>query len=97
MAFDSSQLALVQHVNGFNYFRYDTLDSHADVDTDGYFDNADDNQNIKAGDIMDVVVWSTAIRLPGTISTYGRHIVIDVTADSVNLSNVTVGVVTDGD
>ncbi|MCK5609075.1 hypothetical protein KAR91_44785 [Candidatus Pacearchaeota archaeon] len=96
MAFDTSQLALIQHVNGFNHYRYDTLDAHAAVDTDGYFDNGDDDQNIGVGDIIDVVVWATAIRT-GTISTYGRHIVMIVTAGSVDTSDVTVGTVTNTD
>lgn len=97
MAFNSADLVLVSSVNGFSLYRYDTLDTHATVDTAGYFNNSDDTQNISVGDLIDVVVWGTAIRT-GTISTYGRHIVNQVTAAGiVDLSNVTVGVVTDTD
>ncbi len=75
----------------------DTLDTHADIDTSGYFNNADDEINLAVGDIVDAVVWSTAIRT-GTISTYGRHIVNDVTvAGVIDTSDATVGVVTDTD
>ena len=41
MAADASELSLQGHANGYNYYRYDTMDAHADVDTDGYFSNAD--------------------------------------------------------
>ncbi len=97
MAVDATELALQGHANGYNYYRYDTMDAHATIDTDGYFNNTDDALNLSAGDIIDVVVWATAIRT-GTVSTYGRHIVIDVDADgTVNTSDVTVGTVTDSD
>ena len=97
MAFDNSQLVLNGVGNGFKTYRYDTEDAHATVDGDGYFNNADDTVNFAVGDLIDVVVWATAIRT-GTISTYGRHIVLSVSAAGVvDISNVTVGVVTDSD
>lgn len=97
MALDKSNLALMSHGNGFARYRYDTLDTHATVDTAGYFNNSDDELNLAVGDIIDVVVWATAVR-SGTISTYGPHIVNEVTAAGVvDVSNVTVGVVTDTD
>ena len=97
MAFNSADLVLVSSVNGFALYRYDTLDTHATVDTNGYFNNSDDDQNLAVGDLIDVVVWGTAIR-SGTISTYGRHIVNAVSAVGVvDTSDVTVGVVTDTD
>jgi hypothetical protein len=97
MAFNAANLALIQHVNGYNHYRYDTLDVHTDVDGATYFDNVDDDQNFKVGDIIWVVVWATAIRT-GTISTYGTHIVNAVSAAGVvDCSNVTTGTVTDSD
>ena len=97
MAFSTANLALIQPVNGYNHYRYDTLDAHTDVDAATYFNNADDDQNFAIGDIIWVVVWSTAIRT-GTISTYGTHIVNAVsTAGVVDTSNVTTGTVTDSD
>ncbi len=98
MAFDKSNLTLLSNGNGFGLYRYDTLDTHASVDTAGYFNNSDDDLNLAVGDVVDVVVWGTAVRT-GTISTYGRHIVNAVTASTgvVDISNVTVGVITDTD
>ncbi len=97
MAFDSSNLVLVSSVNGFSLYRYDTMDAHATVDSSGYFNNDDDSQNLAVGDLIDVVVWATAIR-SGTVSTYGRHVVLSVSAAGVvDVSDVTVGTVTDTD
>lgn len=97
MAFDKSNLTLLSQGNGFGHYRYDTMEAHAAVDTAGFFNNADDEINLAVGDIIDVVVWGTAVRT-GTISTYGRHIVNEVTAaGAVDVSDVTVGVVTDID
>ncbi len=96
MAFIGSDLVLQYSANGYNYWRYDTQDTHATIDLDGYFNNADDDTIFQVGDLIDVVVWTTAIRT-GTISTYGRHIVMTITAGSLSVSDVTVGDVTDID
>ena len=96
MAFIGSDLVLQNSANGYNYWRYDTLDIHADIDTDGYFNNADDDTIFQVGDLIDIVVWNTPIRT-GTISTYGRHIVMTITAGSLSISDVTAGDVTDVD
>ena len=97
MSFITADLILVNHANGYGFYRYDTEDTHADVDTDGYFNNADDTLLFVVGDIIDVVVWSTAVRT-GTISTYGRHIIRAVTAAGiVDVTNVTVGEMTSSD
>ena len=97
MAFDSSNLSLISSVNGYGFYRYDTMDAHAVIDTDGYFNNSDDDQKLNVGDFMYVVVWATSVRT-GTISTYGTQIVNAVTsAGVVDTSDVTVNVVTDTD
>ena len=96
MALDTSELALISHVNGYNFYRYDTTDAHTVVDGAGYFNNDDDDQKMVVGDIIYVVVWSTAVRT-GTISTYGTHIVNEVSSGAVDTSNVTTGTVTDSD
>jgi len=97
MAYTAGNLTLLANGNGFSQYRYDTLDTHATVDTDGYFNNTDDSLKLRVGDIIDVVVWATAVRT-GTISTYGRHIVNAVSAAGVvDTSDVTVGTVTDTD
>ena len=82
-------------MNGYGHYRYDTLDTHADVDTNTYFTD-ESLDMLKAGDIIDVVVWATAVRT-GTISTYGRHIVMDSNGTTADVSNVTAGIVTDSD
>ena len=96
MDFDTAELALISHVNGYNFYRYDTTDAHTVVDGAGYFNNDDDDQKMVVGDIIYVVVWSTAVRT-GTISTYGTHIVNEVSSGAVDTSNVTTGTVTDSD
>jgi hypothetical protein len=74
---------------------YSTLDAHATVDTSGYFNSA--AALLREGDIIDVVVWATAIGAGGTVSTYGRHIVLTIASGVVDVSNVTVGTMTDTD
>jgi hypothetical protein len=90
MAFDASNLALVSSVNGYGLYRYDTTDALATVDGDGYMNNSDDTVNLAVGDVIEVVVWTTAVRT-GTISAVGRHIVMAVSSGSVNLSNDLLG------
>lgn len=95
MAYSSANLTLMGQANGYGHYRYDTLDAHATVDGAAYF-TGDAVNMLKVGDIIDVIVWSTAVRT-GTISTYGRHIVNSSTGSAVDVSDVTVGVVTDSD
>lgn len=80
-------------------FTYATLDSHATVDAAGYFNLGTAyggvyNQ-LEIGDIIDVVVWATAIGTGGTLSTYGRHVVKDKASGTIDTTDVTVGTVTD--
>ena len=96
MAFDNSQLTPMGYGNGYTHYRYDTADTHATVDTDAYFNNSDDTVNLRAGDIIDVFVWTTSAGTSPLI-TYGRHVVLSVTAGVVDVSDVTVGTMTDTD
>ena len=84
-----------QATNAPQVFSYSTLDAHAAVDTSGYFNAV--SALVRPGDIIDVVVWATAIGTGGTVSTYGRHIVLTNASGVVDVSNVTVGTVTDSD
>lgn len=87
MAFSAANLTLLAQGNGFGYYRYDTLDAISDVDANGYINNSDDTVKLRVGDIIDVVVWATAVRT-GTISDTGRVIVMQVGATGdVDLSN----------
>lgn len=82
-------------------FSYSTLDAHTTVDGSGYFNLATAYGGVygqlEVGDIIDVVVWATAIGTGGTISTYGPHIVMTKSAGTVDVSNVTTGTVTNSD
>lgn len=69
---------------------YLTEDTHATVDTAGYFDGA--SSMLKVCDLIDVVVVAA-----GAVSTYGRHIVLSNAAGVVDVSDVTVGTVADTD
>ena len=68
-----------------------TQDTHATVDTSGYFNEV--RMLLEVGDIIQVVVVNGS----GVVQTYGPHIVMTKTATTVDVSNVTVGVVTNTD
>lgn len=82
-------------------FTYGTLDTHATVDSAGYFNLSTAYGGVydmlEKGDIIDVVVYTGAIGATGTLSTYGRHIVKDKSAGTIDVTDVTVGTVTDTD
>lgn len=98
MAYTAGNLALDRHANGFKRFRYDTMDALTTVDGSGYFNNADDDLKLSVGDLIDVVVWDTAVRT-GTINDVGLVVVVSVsTAGVVDTSNDLLGAtVTDSD
>jgi len=98
MAYTAGNLTLLNSANGYGLYRYDTTDALTDVDGDGYFNNSDDDLDLRVGDIIDVVVWSTAVRT-GTISDVGKVIVLSVSAAGVvDTSNDLLGAtVTDSD
>jgi hypothetical protein len=80
---------LVQYssANGFGLYRYDSLDAIATVDGLGYFNNSTHALNLAVGDLIDVMVWGTQVRAPGTISDVGRVVVMQVLANGdVDLS-----------
>ena len=72
-------------------FTYRTQDTHATVDTAGYFNPV--RSLLEIGDIIHVVVVNSS----GVLQTYGPHCVITKTASAVDVTNVTVGVVTNTD
>ena len=92
MAYTAGNLALLSSANGFNHYRYDTLDAAATVDGSGYFNNSDDTLNLAVGDTIDAIVWSTAVRT-GTVSDVAKHVVVSVSAAGlVDLSDDFAGV-----
>lgn len=70
---------------------YRTDDAHAVVDTAGYFNAI--RTLLEVGDLIDVVVVNGA----GVLQTYGRHAVITRSATAVDVTNVTVGLMTNTD
>jgi len=74
---------------------YKTDDAHAVVDTVGYFDNASDR--LRIGDIIYVVVVTNLNLSNEATSTYGTHLVNANASGVVDVSDVTVNVVTDTD
>jgi hypothetical protein len=90
MAYSAGNLTLVGSHNGYGLYRYDTTDALTTVDGSGYFNNSDDTLNLAVGDIIEVVVWSTAVRT-GTISDVGRIIVVSVSSGTVDCSNDLLG------
>ncbi len=97
MAYDPGNLSLISSVNGFGFYRYDSLDAVTLGDIDGYFNNSDDTLNLAVGDMILVVDWTTAVR-SGTIAGWGYHIVMAVTAAGVvDLAEALLGNVTNTD
>ena len=82
MAVAASGLTLKGSHNGFGDYRYDTLDTAVTVDSAGDFNNSDDNLNLAVGDMIEIVVWATAIR-SGTIADVENHVVVSVSAAGV--------------
>jgi hypothetical protein len=82
MAYVAGNLAQVSSVNGFGLYRYDTTDGITTVDTAGYFNNEDDTLELRAGDLIHVVSWTTAVR-SGTISDVSLVVVTTVDSDRV--------------
>jgi hypothetical protein len=74
---------------------YSTLDSHATVDSAGYFNEV--LNLLEVGDVILVTVWATAIGSGGTLSTSGFHVVKDKSTTAIDVTDVTALTVTDTD
>ncbi len=93
----TKNLGLLTSVNGFGYYRYDSLDANSLVDIDGYFNNNNLDQNLVVGDLIYAVDWDTAVR-SGTIAGHGWHIVMAVAANGdVDLAEALAGNITNID
>lgn len=98
MALTKANLALIGNDGNSDAPRlwaYKTEDSHATVDSASYFDGVADL--LKVGDLIDVVVVTNLGERNEAVSTYGRHIVNANASGVVDVSDVTVGTVTDTD
>lgn len=85
MAFVAANLRHIEGPPGRAFYRYDTTDALTATEVPGYIDNDDDDQNMAKGDIVHVMVWSTAV-FTGLPSDYGIQVVVDVEDGAVNLS-----------
>ena len=74
---------------------YKTQDNHAAVDAAGYFDAL--STLLSVGDIINVVVVTNRAASNEATATYGPHLVNANAAGVVDVTNVTIGVVTDSD
>lgn len=98
MAFTRKHLGRVSSgANGFSptVWSYKTDDTHATVDTEDYF--LDAINEIRLGDIIWVLVVTDLDVAAEAIATYGHHLCTVNAAGVINMSAVTVGVVTDAD
>ena len=75
-------------------FSYRTADAHATVDGSGYFNAM--FTVLELGDIIWVTVVDDVAE-PTSVTTYGHHVVLSKAAGVVDISNVTIGVMTDTD
>jgi len=92
MAFIAADLKLLAQAAGFGLYRYDTLDALIVVDGSGYMNNSDDTINMRTGDEVRVVVWSTAIGDEDDLSEVGLMVVKSVSAAGVvDLTNDLLG------
>lgn len=80
MAYVAANFVLLNSVNGFGEYRYDTTDELTTVEAANYFNNRTNSLNLAKGDTIQVVVWATAVRT-GTISKVSDFIVTNVIAN----------------
>ena len=83
------------------HWTYRTADTHATIDTVGYFDNGTTTntgmRNVLAiGDIVHVTVVDDE-DTPTSVSTYGTHVINANSSGIIDASDVSVGTVTDSD
>ena len=98
MAFDIKGLSKVADFGGKTgcaLWKYDTLDTAADVDTADYFLTA--IGQLRIGDLIIRTTWSTAIGAGGTVSTMGFHFVNANTGTSIDVADALAITVTDTD
>ena len=100
MAFDLDKLVLIGpdgNSGSGRMWKYKTEDAHATVDTAGYFNDA--SSLLRVTDIINVVVVTNIDASNEAVATYGPHIVLSAVIEpaAVDVSDVTVNVVTDTD
>lgn len=81
MAFESKNLSVLAYSNGFTLWHYATVDTAADVDSNGYFNNAADM--LRSGDMVMANVDTDGT--PGA----GIFLVASSTGSAVDLADIT--------
>lgn len=81
MAFESKNLSVLAYSNGFTLWHYATVDTAADVDTNGYFNEAADM--LRTGDMVMANVDTDGT--PGA----GIFLISSSTGGAVDLADIT--------
>ena len=85
MAYTAGNLAQLSDANGYGLYRYDTTDLTDVVEDAGYFNNLDDNLDLRIGDIIFAFTWATAVRT-GTLDDAKAFVVTNVIANDAAAS-----------
>lgn len=101
MAFNKENFSPIggQSVRGIGgapaVWSYKTADTHATVDSAGYFNEI--RNLLSIGDVIFVSVVTNLGASNEALATYGTHAVINKSATAVDVTDVTAGTVTDTD
>ncbi len=98
MAFKLEHFALIgpdSNGNAGRHWAYKSDDVHAVIDTAAYFNDVADLLTV--GDVINVVVVTNLDASNEAVATYGPHIVLSNASGVVDVSDVTIGVMTDTD
>lgn len=85
MAYSAGGLTLLNSGNGFGTYRYDSTDDVNSLEVAGYFNNSDDNLNLRVGDVVYAFEWATAVRT-GTLAGVKAFAVTNVIANDAAAS-----------
>ena len=84
MAYTAGNLAQLSDANGYGLYRYDTTDATDVVEDAGYFNNLDDNLDLRIGDVILAFTWTTV--RTGTLSEAKSFVVTNVIANDAAAS-----------
>lgn len=94
MAFDKSNLHLIQNLGGVMYYGYVTTDAPTVIDTTGYFNDAADQ--LPVGSIV-LAIEVDNVLAPSAATSAGHHIVNANDGTTVDVTNATALSTTDSD
>lgn len=73
---DGNLFAQINAPPGRRSYRYDTTDLGDVVETAGYFNNLDDNLNLRIGDFIDFVGWDATPFAAASVVQEVRHFIV---------------------